>query len=161
MTSDKQEKENGLPAGTPSSGDCELCRAPGGRLVLQGPRWRVVRVEDRDFPGFWRVIWNAHCAELTDLDAAERHECIEVVAAVEAVVRRRLAPTKINLAALGNMVPHLHWHLIARYDWDSHFPQPIWGARQREIAGGALQRLGIELERVDEELRQSLAPRSK
>ena len=41
------------------------------------------------------------------------------------------APTKVNIAALGNMVPHLHWHVIARFDWDSHFPAPVWAAAQR------------------------------
>ena len=55
----------------------------------------------------------------------------EVLSGVEEVLREHLAPTKINLAALGNMVPHLHWHVIARFDWDSHFPSPVWAAAQR------------------------------
>ena len=42
------------------------------------------------------------------------------------------APAKINLASLGNVVPHLHWHVIARYEWDSHFPAPVWAHPQRE-----------------------------
>ena len=59
--------------------------------------------------------------------------------------------TKINLAALGNMVPHLHWHVIERFDWDSHFPQAVWGARQREVEGegGALARLALDLPALD------------
>ena len=55
-----------------------------------------------------------------------------VVAEVERVIRAQLQPTKINLAALGNMVPHLHWHVIARYDWDSHFPASVWANPLRE-----------------------------
>jgi diadenosine tetraphosphate (Ap4A) HIT family hydrolase len=52
---------------------------------------------------------------------------------VEALMREHLRPTKVNLASLGNVVPHLHWHVIARFDWDSHFPAPIWAEGQRPI----------------------------
>ena len=62
--------------------------------------------------------------EFTDLAPAERAECMEAVAAVERVLREQLAPTKVNLASLGNLTPHLHWHVIARFDWDS----PLSGA---------------------------------
>ncbi len=98
-----------------------------------------MRVVDEAFPAFYRVIWNAHVAELSELAAVERGRCIDAVVAVERVLREQLRPTKINLASLGNMVPHLHWHVIARFDWDSHFPQPIWGTAQtrRDAAGGA------------------------
>ena len=47
------------------------------------------------------------------------------------MLREQLSPTKINLAALGNMVAHLHWHVIARYDWDSHFPASVWAPALR------------------------------
>ncbi|HXD50505.1 MAG TPA: HIT domain-containing protein, partial [Burkholderiales bacterium] len=43
---------------------------------------------------------------------------------------------KINLAAFGNMTPHLHWHVIPRNADDAHFPNPIWGERQRPAPGG-------------------------
>jgi diadenosine tetraphosphate (Ap4A) HIT family hydrolase len=56
---------------------------------------------------------------------------MELLAWVERLVIRYLQPQKINLASLGNMVPHLHWHVVARFDWDSHFPSPIWAAAQR------------------------------
>jgi len=76
---------------------------------------------------------------------------------VEQVLRETLAPTKINLAALGNMVPHLHWHVIARFDWDSHFPQPIWGPRQRTPVPAASERLTLPLDEVDRRVRTALA----
>jgi diadenosine tetraphosphate (Ap4A) HIT family hydrolase len=60
-----------------------------------------------------------------------------------------LAPTKINLATLGNVVPHLHWHVIARFDWDSHFPNPIWGAAVRVVSPPAVDRLPVALEQLD------------
>ena len=114
--------------------DCPLCRESGGQLVWRGQRLRVVRAEEPGFPAFYRVVWNAHVAEFSDLDALERQHCMDAVTVVEQALREHLAPTKINLAALGNMVPHLHWHVIARFDWDSHFPAPVWVAAQRPRA---------------------------
>lgn len=112
--------------------DCVLCQQAGGLPVWQGAEMRVIRAEEAGFPAFYRVIWTAHAAEFSDLSEAERQRCMAVVAEVERVLRARLAPTKINLAALGNMVPHLHWHVIARYEWDSHFPAPVWVSPLRE-----------------------------
>ncbi|MBS0509224.1 MAG: HIT family protein [Proteobacteria bacterium] len=111
---------------------CALCDTDGGELVWRGACLRVIRADEAGFPAFYRVIWNAHVAEFSDLSAADRQHCMDAVALVEQVLREQLAPTKINLAALGNMVPHLHWHVIARFDWDSHFPAPVWASAQRE-----------------------------
>ena len=128
---------------------CELCQAVGGVRVAQTPQLRVVRVDDLNFPAFYRVVWQDHRAEFTDLDAAERALCMDAVARVETVLREQLGPTKINLAAFGNMVAHLHWHVVARFDWDSHFPQPVWGVAQRKVAPPAVQRLSLSLLELD------------
>lgn len=112
---------------------CELCATDGGRLVLATEWLRVVLVDDADFPGFARVIWNDHVREMTDLDADAQYRLLRTVLAVERVQREVLAPAKINLASLGNVTPHLHWHVIPRFADDSHFPQPIWGGRQRPV----------------------------
>jgi diadenosine tetraphosphate (Ap4A) HIT family hydrolase len=114
------------------TGPCPLCREDGGLLVAKTARWRVIRADEPGFPAFYRLIWNEHVREFSDLGAADRAECMDAVAQVETLVRQHLAPTKMNVATLGNMVPHLHWHVIARFDWDSHFPAPVWAARQRE-----------------------------
>lgn len=128
---------------------CPLCEAEGGRTVLRAARWRLVHAAEPGFPGFYRLVWNDHRVELSDLAPAERLECLEVLTAAEQVLREHLAPTKVNLAAFGNVVPHLHWHLIARYDWDSHFPQAFWAAPVRpvdETRVAALQALLPDLE---------------
>jgi len=139
---------------------CELCAAGESAAwteVVADSHLRVVRVLDApEFPAFYRVIWRDHVAELSDLSDADRAHCLGAVVAVERVLRDELAPTKINLAALGNMVPHLHWHVIARFDWDSHFPQPIWGARQREPSPPAVARLRQSLNKLDELIRCSV-----
>ena len=111
---------------------CPLCAGDGGALVWRGAHLRVIRADEPGFPAFYRVVWNAHVAEFSDLDAAQRQHCMDAVTLVEQVLREHLAPAKVNLAALGNMVPHLHWHVIARFAWDSHFPAPVWAVAQRE-----------------------------
>lgn len=138
------------------SAACALCREPGGIPVADDPRWRVVRVDDAAFPAFYRVIWRRHAAEFTDLGAAERIACIDAVARVEEALRRTLAPTKVNLASFGNVVAHLHWHVIARFDWDSHFPQPVWGAAERTVDPPPAARLATTLSALDDAVRAAL-----
>lgn len=116
---------------------CPFCTGDGGRGVWRDSLCRVV-LTDEPFVGFCRVIWSAHVREVTDLGAAEREHLMRVVFAVEAALRRLLRPDKMNLASLGNMTPHLHWHVVARFADDSHFPQPVWGTRQRAAAARAL-----------------------
>ena len=110
---------------------CEFCDATGGLVLWQNDVCRVVTVDEPGFPGFLRVILNRHVRELTDLGPAERDRFMAVVFGVEAHMRKTLEPHKMNLASLGNMTPHLHWHVIARHADDSHFPGPIWTAPQR------------------------------
>ena len=111
---------------------CPLCVASNEEVLLQTEKLRVIAVHNEATPAFCRVIWQAHVAEMTDLSASERHELMEMVYRVEQAMREVLQPTKINLASLGNVVPHLHWHVIARFQEDAHFPAPIWANAQRE-----------------------------
>ncbi|MGB4066022.1 MAG: HIT family protein [Azonexus sp.] len=114
------------------SQSCELCINPGGPILWQSGLCRVVRVDDPYYPGFCRVIWNDHVREITDLDASHQALLMRVVFAVESVVRQLFNPDKINLASFGNMVPHVHWHVIPRWQDDRHFPEPVWGSVRRE-----------------------------
>lgn len=137
--------------------NCELCEQPGGRVVHRTAEWRVVRVADAAFPAFYRLVWNRHVPEFTDLDAGARQRCMQAVAVLEQTLREALAPTKINLASLGNVVAHLHWHVVARFDWDSHFPQPVWGSAQRTVEPSPTSRLPLSLEELDERVRHALS----
>jgi diadenosine tetraphosphate (Ap4A) HIT family hydrolase len=136
---------------------CVLCESDGGLVVARTAQFRVVRVVDgeeaRRLPAFYRLIWAEHVAEFSDLSVTDRHACMDAVTEIERVVRSLLAPTKVNLASLGNVVPHLHWHVIARFDGDSHFPAPIWAPAQRDTVP-ALRR---PLAEVDAALAQSFA----
>ena len=126
-------------------------------LVFQAAQWRVIRAEDAGFPAFYRVVWRAHVAEWSDLSLADQAALMGAVGAVERVLRDALAPTKINLASLGNVVPHLHWHVIARFDWDSHFPAPVWGTALREVAPAAATRLRVALPELDGRVARAVA----
>ena len=110
---------------------CELCTQPGGEVIYRDDHYRIVLVDDARYPGFCRVIWNAHVREMTDMSTAERAILIAAVWQVEEVVREVMQPHKINVASLGNVVPHVHWHVIPRYENDAHFPNPIWGEIKR------------------------------
>ena len=129
----------------PSSRNCELCENPGGALLWRDERLRVVLVDDPDYPGFCRVIWNAHVKEMTDLSTADRWHLMGVVFEVEAILRAALDPDKINLASLGNLTPHLHWHVIPRWRDDPHFPGSVWSPRQRDALARGLPDLEATL----------------
>jgi diadenosine tetraphosphate (Ap4A) HIT family hydrolase len=113
---------------------CQFCHESGGDILFEDVLCRVVLVgggEGSAFPGYCRVIWNRHVREMSDLSAAEQRHLLSVVFATEHVVRDLQQPDKMNLASLGNVVPHVHWHVIPRWKDDSHFPAPIWAAAQR------------------------------
>ena len=122
---------------TTASG-CELCDSAGGEELYRNAQLRVVLVDDAHYPGFCRVIWNAHVKEMTDLPPASRSAMMQMVMKVESALRQTLNPDKINLASLGNMTPHLHWHVIPRFSDDAHFPSPVWAAAQRQPDAVAL-----------------------
>ena len=63
---------------------------------------------------------------MTDLASEQRSALMKTVCLVETIQREVLKPTKINLASLGNMTPHLHWHVIPRFEQDANFPNPVW-----------------------------------
>ena len=110
---------------------CPLCSSAAEPVLWSGARCRVIAAEEHGYAGYCRVIWNDHVAEMTDLSIPDRGHFMNVVWAVEEVLRELTQARKINLASLGNYVPHLHWHVIPRFADDRHFPEPIWGTPQR------------------------------
>ena len=117
--------------------DCELCQlniAPAWSNEL----FSVIMVDDVAYPGFVRVIWHEHVREISDLPDAQRLALNDAVHRVELAVRTVMQPLKINVASLGNVVPHVHWHIIPRYQDDAHFPSPVWATAVRETADTVL-----------------------
>lgn len=121
---------------------CELCELAATPL-WQGEKFSVILVDDASYPGFCRVIWHDHVREMSDLAPDDRLLVNEAVYQVEQAVIEVMQPHKVNLASLGNVVPHLHWHIIPRYQDDAHFPAPVWAqpARSTDPAMLAERRL--------------------
>jgi len=81
---------------------------------------------DQFFTGYVFVFAKAHVTELFHLNVETRQGIIEEVNCVTAALSRVFKPTKINYELLGNMVPHMHWHLVPRFSDDPLWPKPIW-----------------------------------
>jgi diadenosine tetraphosphate (Ap4A) HIT family hydrolase len=110
---------------------CALCDGDGDAVLWRDDLCRVVRAAVDGYPGFLRVVLGRHAVEMTDLASGERDRLMNVVFATERALRELYRPDKMNLASFGNQVPHVHWHVIARFRDDPHFPEPAWGAPQR------------------------------
>ena len=123
--------------------NCVLCKdelkPEEGQLIWRGDDCRVILVNDPDLPGFCRVIWNHHVAEMTDLSYGEREHLMTLVFTVEEAVRHVMHPDKVNVAALGNMVPHIHWHVIPRFKDDAFFPGSAWSNKIQETPASILE----------------------
>jgi diadenosine tetraphosphate (Ap4A) HIT family hydrolase len=142
---------------TASNSACELCESSGGELIHQGELFHVVLVDDANYPGFCRIIWRDHVKEITDLNELDRMLMMDVMWQVEQVVRDVMQPEKINLASLGNMVPHLHWHVIPRYIDDAHFPAPVWAEVTRTPSPESLAARQEKLPMLRKKIQQRLA----
>lgn len=112
--------------------DCALCLPTPHDLLWQDDFCRVVLLHDADYPAYCRVELLAHVKEMTDLPPADRARTMKVVFAVESAVREVIQPDKINLASLGNKTPHMHWHVVPRFESDKHFPNSHWGEAMRD-----------------------------
>ncbi|MGE4336376.1 MAG: HIT family protein [Pigmentiphaga sp.] len=132
--------------------ECPLCHDPAA-VLWSHPDLFVIEVAEPDYPGFTRVVWRRHVAEMTDLQAAERDRLMSAVWCVEAAQRGVLRPRKVNLASLGNQVPHLHWHVIPRWTDDPAYPDAIWAPARRP---GADPVAAADLARYRTELPQAL-----
>ena len=137
--------------------DCELCRSDGGTIVLANEWLRVTLVDEPNYPGYVRVIWNQHVREMTELSDGERLRLMRTVFAVEDAQIEVLDPLKMNIASLGNMTPHLHWHVIARFGDDLHYPQPVWGAPQRTPNDQTLQARRTLVDRLREVIAEKVS----
>ena len=141
--------------------NCLLCKdeikPKEGQLIWRGDDCRVMLVNDPDLPGFCRVIWNRHISELTDLTHGEREHLMTLVFSVEVAIRRVMDPDKVNIAALGNVVPHIHWHVIPRFKDDPFFPGSSWSNRLRETPGSVLAERGRQAAELPIAIREEIS----
>lgn len=85
-------------------------------------------MDDANHPWLVLVPKVADAVEIIDLDAAQRSQLTAEIDAASRVLKTLFKPDKLNVAALGNLVPQLHVHVIARFHTDIAWPRPVWGA---------------------------------
>jgi diadenosine tetraphosphate (Ap4A) HIT family hydrolase len=96
--------------------------------VARLPLCRVLLMKDRRFPWLILVPEREAVREIHELSAADRAELIEEIARAGEVLKRLFQPDKLNVGALGNVVPQLHVHVVARFATDPAWPGPVWGS---------------------------------
>ncbi|MFM4917737.1 HIT domain-containing protein [Aeromonas dhakensis] len=119
------------------------------RLLGDLPLCRVLLAKDSQYPWLILVPRVANLREIHHLAPAQQQQLMLESCAVASLMEQALRPDKINVAALGNLVPQLHLHHVARFSTDKAWPGPIWGAHpslpydestlQREAAGWRLK----------------------
>ena len=112
---------------------CPLCTDRAKSEIWRNGNFYLIDAEDPAFPCFLRVVSCRHVPEMSSLTSEERTELWGILNVVEEEIIKALRPHKVNLAQFGNMVPHLHWHLIARWRDDGWYPECPWGPRQRTV----------------------------
>jgi diadenosine tetraphosphate (Ap4A) HIT family hydrolase len=99
-------------------------------IVYQNEKIRI-ETEESEIP--WLKIFTQHpYKEMSEVPADIRFEIYDLLDIIEKEMITYYAPDKINIASFGNYVPHVHWHIMARFREDSYFPEPMWGRKQRE-----------------------------
>ena len=88
-------------------------------------------VETSEIPWI-KIFTKKPYKELSDCDKETKQAIYQTMEIVEVALREFYKPTKINIAMFGNYVPHLHVHVMARFENDSFFPEPMWGKKQRD-----------------------------
>ena len=93
----------------------------------------VLLNRDQFFPGYTLLFTKQHVTELFHLDRAVRSGLMEEVSRVAEALFTLFQPDKINYELLGNMVPHIHWHLVPRRSDEPLWPRPIWSEPHNEL----------------------------
>ena len=111
---------------------CEFCTIHHPTEFWRGDHFFAIDSGSADFPCFIRLISCRHVKEMSELSQMERRELHALLDAIERTLISELNPDKVNYAQFGNMTPHLHWHVIARWHNDRYFPECPWGQPQKD-----------------------------
>lgn len=92
-----------------------------------------VEIEESEIP-WLKIFTKVERREFSECTSEEKSDIFEALDVIEKEMLAYYQPAKINIASFGNYVPHVHWHIMARFKEDSYFPEPMWGNRQREAS---------------------------
>jgi diadenosine tetraphosphate (Ap4A) HIT family hydrolase len=118
VTAQKFVLDPRLEADTSALGELGLCK--------------VLLMDDARFPWIVLVPKRADLVEIIDLGSADLVRLIEEIATASGVLEAATSPNKLNVASLGNVVRQLLVHIIARFENDAAWPNPVWGKGERE-----------------------------
>jgi len=90
-----------------------------------------VEIESSEIP-WLKIFTQDRYKEMSDVPKDIRNEIYDLLDIIEKEMIAYYKPTKINIASFGNYMPHVHWHIMARFKDDSYYPEPMWGTQQRE-----------------------------
>lgn len=116
--------------------DCQMCRrweTDSDLRIIELPNSYVILNRDQFFPGYTLLFTKIHATELFHLDRDVRSALMEEVSLVAKALYTVFTPAKINYELLGNMVPHIHWHIVPRFSSDVLWPRPIWSEAHEEL----------------------------
>ncbi len=91
------------------------------------PLSRVLLIKDANYPWLLLVPRRAGVSEIIDLNEVEQGQLMTEINRVARALNDIVKPDKLNIAALGNLVPQLHVHIVARRKDDAAWPRPVWG----------------------------------
>jgi diadenosine tetraphosphate (Ap4A) HIT family hydrolase len=90
-----------------------------------------IEIEESEIP-WLKIFTQMPYKEMSEVPTEIKMEIYTLLDLIEKEMLAYYQPKKINIASFGNYMPHVHWHIMARFEEDSYFPEPMWGTRQRE-----------------------------
>ena len=90
-----------------------------------------IEIESSEIP-WLKIFTNESIKEFSHCNDETKKEIWKYLDIIEKEMLNYFKPDKINIASFGNYVPHVHFHIMARFKEDSYFPEPMWGKKQRE-----------------------------
>jgi diadenosine tetraphosphate (Ap4A) HIT family hydrolase len=90
-----------------------------------------IEIHESEIP-WLKIFTHSHHKEFSECSYEEKKMIWEYLEIIEIKMLSYFKPAKINIASFGNMLPRVHWHIMARFENDSYFPEPMWGVKQRE-----------------------------
>ena len=90
-----------------------------------------IQIEKSEIP-WLKIFTNEKYKELSECPKEVKDEIFTALEIIEKQMLEYYKPEKINIASFGNYLPHVHFHIMARFKDDSYFPEPMWGEKQRD-----------------------------
>jgi diadenosine tetraphosphate (Ap4A) HIT family hydrolase len=118
---------------------CDRWQSDADLRIAELEHSYLILNRDQFFPGYCLLFTKQHQTELFHLDQPVRQGLMEEVSQVAQALAACFKPDKLNYELLGNMVPHIHWHLVPRFRSEPLWPRPIWSEPHQELVLSADQ----------------------